>query len=995
MADENTFNVSDSQPGIQTDSVECDLPISKDEIQALSNFVSSGGADLEMVDIRDGLSGHALDNKPVTSNPFSDLTGADSDSGSEHLSVSAATSDDESDDSSGDESTQCDDHQRISDTDLGKKKRGGKSRADKKKQKETQPPELNIEVSEEEKQRSMEVGLRTLVGRTSLTETLYPPTKDDMPELPLNHKALKPTDKDKNIIEDMLAGASATKGLEENALKPEIPISVGKNKRKALSTIAREVMKADPTADKRELYRDVNDLVAASMRFRHKPKIVDGDRVWNLNGMKKTLFHHQVDGVGWMCEREREGAIPRGGMLCDCMGLGKTFTTLACILDGRREESEGRAPTLILVPLSARRHWLRQISEGFDTKMLGLVYHWKHDSDTDLKDSPGDLKQYDIVLATHDDVRRSYPSLSILKEFRTDEEKEQWWSERFEPENYESIGLLHKVKWHRIVVDEAHEMRNYKTQLSVSIRALTGDIKWLLTGTPMFKMDFYAYFQFLKVPNFEFVENFCNKFCKYKQGDNASKMRLVDALRPFFHRKTYGSTYFCRPIVPMRESKHTLVTVEFLNIEKVIYDEILNELVKEYNSNFLSPKLQQKCILSTITQLRQFSNHFLIAQKVVKNVVHNVKSALHDETAKTEGFLDRDSSEIWGFIELLANQDLELPDSAEFQAAQEKRISKRGSSEDRIKLKRDCKQRARKYATDGDWEEYASITTKECVECLEKLKLDELWRPNKAPLESLMFPGKKRPRNITGKPGKRKARKTGGMFSRSKEDDEPAENEDKPIDWLPLLREYHLGANWLGSKMTKIRDVIQAWLREDGSNKIVIFTDFLDSQRILEIICEEEDWHYTKISGKMKPSDRDDQIQEFQTNPLYQIMLATYGTGGTAIDLTAANKCILMDGWWNMARDEQAIFRLSRIGQVRDVEFIRFIAKGTLDGQESIDVQMRHMQDFKDEMIKGIMSPTLLNMQEVAKGFVGQLGETKKDKRGCITLIRRGLDLST
>jgi SNF2 family DNA or RNA helicase len=60
-----------------------------------------------------------------------------------------------------------------------------------------------------------------------------------------------------------------------------------------------------------------------------------------------------------------------------------------------------------------------------------------------------------------------------------------------------------------------------------------------------------------------------------------------------------------------------------------------------------------------------------------------------------------------------------------------------------------------------------------------------------------------------------------------------------------------------------------------------------------------------QISGKMAPSDRDDQIQAFQHNNKFQIMLSSYGTGGTAIDLTAANKCILMDGWWNMARDEQ------------------------------------------------------------------------------------------
>jgi len=66
-------------------------------------------------------------------------------------------------------------------------------------------------------------------------------------------------------------------------------------------------------------------------------------------------------------------------------------------------------------------------------------------------------------------------------------------------------------------------------------------------------------------------------------GGNASNKRLAEALRPFIHRKTYGCTYFTRPIVPIRKFTHTPVEVEFLNIEKVIYDKILNEGVEAYN----------------------------------------------------------------------------------------------------------------------------------------------------------------------------------------------------------------------------------------------------------------------------------------------------------------------------------------------------------------------------------------------------------------------------
>jgi len=142
----------------------------------------------------------------------------------------------------------------------------------------------------------MELGLRILVGRTSLTARLYPSTKateDDIPELPLNHKAYRPTIKEREVIEEMLAGEPAIKGVEKNAEKPAIPISLGKNKRKALKAIAREVIEEDPTVDRRELNRDVDELVTASMRFRHQLRM-DGVQGWKMKGMVKNLFHHQV-----------------------------------------------------------------------------------------------------------------------------------------------------------------------------------------------------------------------------------------------------------------------------------------------------------------------------------------------------------------------------------------------------------------------------------------------------------------------------------------------------------------------------------------------------------------------------------------------------------------------------------------------------------------------------------------------------------------------------
>ena len=57
---------------------------------------------------------------------------------------------------------------------------------------------------------------------------------------------------------------------------------------------------------------------------------------------------HQVIGVKWMLEREKEE--PKGGILCDEMGLGKTIQMLGLI-------KSGPSKTLLVVPLAVAKQW--------------------------------------------------------------------------------------------------------------------------------------------------------------------------------------------------------------------------------------------------------------------------------------------------------------------------------------------------------------------------------------------------------------------------------------------------------------------------------------------------------------------------------------------------------------------------------------------------------------------------------------------------------------
>ena len=87
------------------------------------------------------------------------------------------------------------------------------------------------------------------------------------------------------------------------------------------------------------------------------------------------------------------------------------------------------------------------------------------------------------------------------------------------------------------------------------------------------------------------------------------------------------------------------------------------------------------------------------------------------------------------------------------------------------------------------------------------------------------------------------------------------------------------------------------------------------------------------IYGATNQADRDNQIAEFQSSNDIPLFLLTTRSGGLGINLSAADTVILYDSDWNPQQDIQAMDRVHRLGQKRDVAVYRLITLGTLDVQ--------------------------------------------------------------
>merc|ERR1719197_1793199 len=62
-----------------------------------------------------------------------------------------------------------------------------------------------------------------------------------------------------------------------------------------------------------------------------------------------------------------------------------------------------------------------------------------------------------------------------------------------------------------------------------------------------------------------------------------------------------------------------------------------------------------------------------------------------------------------------------------------------------------------------------------------------------------------------------------------------------------------------------------------------------------------------------------------------RVMLMSLRAGGVGLNLAAASHVFIMDPWWHVAAEEQAIGRSYRFGQKKDVNVIRFTVGNTIE----------------------------------------------------------------
>ncbi|KAH8432582.1 DNA repair protein RAD16 [Aspergillus melleus] len=212
------------------------------------------------------------------------------------------------------------------------------------------------------------------------------------------------------------------------------------------------------------------------------------------SSISRTLKPFQLEGLNWMMQQEKSEY--KGGLLGDEMGMGKTIQAVSLLMS---DYPIGK-PSLVVVPPVALMQWQSEIKEYTNGQLNVLVYHNSNSKVKHFKKK--DLQAYDVIMI-------SYSGLESIH-------RKEWKGWNRDDGIVKEDSVIHSIDYHRLILDEAHSIKQRTTSVARACFALKANYKWCLSGTPVQNRigEFFSLLRFLEVRPFACY--FC-KQCKCQQ----------------------------------------------------------------------------------------------------------------------------------------------------------------------------------------------------------------------------------------------------------------------------------------------------------------------------------------------------------------------------------------------------------------------------------------------------------------------------------------------
>ncbi|KAF2090191.1 hypothetical protein K490DRAFT_35959 [Saccharata proteae CBS 121410] len=155
-----------------------------------------------------------------------------------------------------------------------------------------------------------------------------------------------------------------------------------------------------------------------------------------------------------------------------------------------------------------------------------------------------------------------------------------------------------------------------------------------------------------------------------------------------------------------------------------------------------------------------------------------------------------------------------------------------------------------------------------------------------------------------------------------------------PEDWEDLYSQRDSILNYANTefcgKWAILKKLLQFW--HANGDKVLVFSHSVRLLKMLQMLfASKTSYNVSYLDGGMSYEERAQTVNDFNSNPLQFVFLISTRAGGVGLNITSANKVVVVDPNWNPAYDLQAQDRAYRIGQTRDVEVFRLVSAGTIE----------------------------------------------------------------
>ncbi|KAK7908999.1 hypothetical protein PG985_014877 [Apiospora marii] len=532
---------------------------------------------------------------------------------------------------------------------------------------------------------------------------------------------------------------------------------------------------------------------------------------WQLKGDSDIWGIHDSDGRRQFINRVGESRhdVPplefRGGILADTMGYGKTLEIISLIAydkSAMETEKKHQLPrpkaTLVVVPAPIMKSWTEELKKHL--KSESITWRW-HAGKSKLR-QPSDIQDVDVVLIT-------YTALA---------------SERRNKVN----SLIFAHIWRRVVLDEAHCIKNSDGATSKAACELEAERRWAVSGTPIQNrlVELQSLLRFLRASPYNDKDVFNHQFVFAWQEGEATK--AVERLRKLLSA-----------IMLRRSDKQSMLPAR-TDMKRVLR---FSELELEHYDKARGKAL---AIIDEVLDLDGPGNTYTNAlQKInaLRIICNNGKrsSSLTQVMDRSDSIIETD----WN------------PSAAQKTLDQFPLLG-------------------------------LSVNCYRCRDPLDAASQQAMTRIDSVPTSPFDYP-------------------------------------------------------------TKVSELIRDLGKLPGDVKSIVFSFWTSTLDICKEALDDAGIRCERVDGTVKPKEREKAFVRFQENTNTQVLLLSLSCGAVGLTLTAASRVYLMEPQWNPAIEEQALARVHRIGQTKEVTTIRFIIEDTIE---------KYVSDVQDDK-KDIMSVLL------------------------------------